>query len=210
MTAKSLTPQDMKDCILAQQIPAVAEEGWAWHGTQQAARVAGFQDGMAETLFPAGLSDVVAWFSDYNDRRMLTKLGAAAPPALRTRDRVRCAAWMRFRQMEDHKDAVRYAMAYWTAPTRVLQGQRVLWRTADRIWNWSGDMSKDHNRQTKRALLASILVGTSMVWVDDQSENHIVSEAFLNRRLENVMEIGRAIGTIGSIAPTLLRRTTGQ
>lgn len=191
-------------------MPAVGREGWTWQGALDAARRAGNQDGMAETLFPGGLSDVVAWSSDYTDREMFKKLGPKAPAALRTRDRVRVATWERFRQMEDRKDAVRNTMTYWTAPTRVLQGQRVLWRTSDRIWNWAGDMSTGHNRQTKRALLSSILMGTMMVWTEDSSEGHRVSEAFLNRRLENVMEIGRTIGTIGAIAPTLIRRINSQ
>lgn len=81
-------------------------------------------------------------------------------------------------------------------------------RMIDRIWEWVGDTATDYNRQTKRALLCSILLGSSMVWLEDTSENHTVTSQFVDRRIENVMEIGRAIGTIRNVVPDLKRHTS--
>jgi hypothetical protein len=49
-------------------------------------------------------------------------------------------------------------------------------------------------------------MGTNMVWIGDESEGNIITQAFLDRRLENVMEFGRTIGTIKKIVPNLFRQ----
>lgn len=200
--------QMIRDEILDAVLPTVPEQGWSWNATIEAANRAGYQDTMPEAVFPGGLSDVVAHFSDLMDRMMVVKLQTIQPETLRVRERVRAAIMARFAVLEPNKAVMRMAVGYWSAPTRVLQGQRVLWRTADRIWEWAGDTATDYNRQTKRALLCSILLGSSMVWLEDTSENHTVTSQFVDRRIENVMEIGRAIGTIRNVVPDLKRHTS--
>ncbi|HPQ50722.1 MAG TPA: COQ9 family protein, partial [Alphaproteobacteria bacterium] len=73
--------------------------------------------------------------------------------------------------------------------------------------DWGGDSATDHSRQTKRAMLSSILIGTSMVWITDDSNNIMVTQAFLDRRLENAMEIGKTIGTMKTVIPNLFRHS---
>lgn len=200
------TIETIRDRILEAALPRIQLNGWNWEDVAQASPQAGFQDAMAAAVFPSGLNDVVAHFSDYTDRQMLKELGAIQPDTLRVRDRVRTAILTRFSVLETNKDIVRSSLAYWAMPTRVLMGQRVLWRTADRIWDWAGDTARDYNRQTKRGLLCSILLGSSLVWIDDDSEDGSVTEQFVDRRIENVMEIGKAIGTMGIRVPNLKRQ----
>ena len=196
----------LRDRIIECCLPEMGTRGWRWSVVEAAAQSCGVADGTARSLFPNGLVDVVAHFSDYTDRAMLTALKKIPYDALRTRERIRAAVLERLHILESHKEAVRHAMGFWALPPHVIQGQRVLWRTADKIWNWAGDTATDYSRQTKRASLCSILLGTNMVWVTDESERHMVTEAFLDRRLENVMEIGRAIGTMKKVVPNIFRQ----
>lgn len=195
-----------RDHVLLATLPDVAENGWHWSSIEKAAQSCGLQDDMHGSLFPNGLVDAVAHFSDYIDRAMLKKLENIPTSALRSKDKVRAAILARYDILTPYKDATKATLAFWAMPNHVIQGQRVLWRSADRIWTWVGDTSTDYNRQTKRALLSSILMGTNMVWIGDDSENNIVTQAFLDRRLENVMEFGRAIGTIKKVVPNLFRQ----
>jgi len=181
--------------------------GWSWAKTTEVCQNLGFQDDFAASIFPNGVVDVAAHFSDKYDRLMLMALEDVPVSSLRTRDRIRAAVLTRFDTLEDLRPAVRAALAFWALPNHTLQGQRVLWRTADRIWSWAGDNATDYNRQTKRALLSSILVGTTLVWIDDQSPQKMITQAFLDRRIENVMEIGRTIGTMKKVIPNLFRYT---
>ena len=200
--------QAIKDKIVETMLPDVAVKGWSWDGVQTATLQAGYQDGMCKALFPEGLNDVVAHFSDYTDRKMMEKLQMIDSDALRVRDRIRQAILTRFDFLETcgAQKATKATLSYWAFPMRVLQGQRVLWRTSDRIWNWAGDTSKDYNRYSKRGLLSSLIMGTTLVWLDDVSEDKAITKAFLDRRLENIMEIGRAIGTIRPAMPDVAKR----
>ncbi|HNS45373.1 MAG TPA: COQ9 family protein [Alphaproteobacteria bacterium] len=178
---------------------------WHWSSIEHAAKSCQLQDGMAATLFPNGMIDAVAHFSDYLDRQMLSALDDIPYQALRSKDRVRAAVIARLGFMESYREIMRQTLAFWAMPTHVLQGQRILWRTSDRIWDWAGDKATDYSRHTKRAMLASILVGTEMVWITDDSKDFMVTQAFLDRRLENTMEIGKTIGTMKTVVPNLFR-----
>ncbi len=190
----------MRDRIIDTVLSDVAQEGWVWDSVVKAATKAGYQDGMALAVFPNGLSDVVAHFTDKTDRLMMEKLARVPLESLRVRDRIRLAVTTRFQILEPHREVVKSSLAFWALPMRVMQGQRVLWRTADRIWTWAGDTATDYNRHTKRGLLSSILLGTTMVWVNDESEGGVITNAFLDRRIQNIMEIGRTLGKIKDTA----------
>lgn len=196
----------LRDQILLAAMPYVEQDGWNWSAIEKAAQKCKAQDDIQSGLFPNGIVDAVAHFSDYTDRLMMEKLESLPISTLRSKDKVRLAVTSRLNVLEKHKNIVKSAMAFWAMPAHVIQGQRVLWRTSDCIWKWAGDTATDYNRQTKRALLSSILMGTHLVWLGDESENHIITQAFLDRRLENVMEFGRTIGTIKKIVPNLFRQ----
>lgn len=196
----------LRDQILLAAIPYVEENGWTWGIVEKAAAECKAQDEIKSGIFPNGIVDVVAHFSDYTDRMMMERLSNLPTDTLRSKDKVRLAILTRNKVLENKKNIVKAAMAFWAIPSHVIQGQRVLWRTSDCIWNWAGDTATDYNRQTKRALLSSILMGTNMVWIGDESDGNIITQAFLDRRLENVMEFGRTIGTIKKIVPNLFRQ----
>ena len=196
----------LRDRIIVAALPLVENHGWTWKVVMDAADTCNIQDGLESSIFPNGLADVVAHFGDYTDRLMMKKLEKIPSSSLRSKDKVRVALLTRYGILENNKAALKSAAAFWSMPAHVIQGQRILWRTSDRIWNWAGDTATDYNRQTKRALLSSIIMGTSMVWIGDESEGHIVTQAFLDRRLENVMEFGRAIGTMKKVVPNIFRQ----
>lgn len=197
----------LRDNLLEAVLPHVPEQGWHWSVVEQAARGAAMQDDFVRTIFPGGMVDVLAHFADYNDRLMMDSLKKAPKDGMRSKDKVRAAILARFGVLEPNREALRRGVAFWALPSHTIQSQRVLWRTADRIWTWAGDTATDYSRHTKRAMLSSILVGTTMVWINDESEDIMVTQAFLDRRLENAMEIGKTIGTMKQVVPNLFRQT---
>lgn len=165
--------------------------GWAWEMIGD--------DALTRVLFPAGLSDVLDHFADYADRQMLAALpGAKAWAALKIRQRIRAAVLARLSFLQDHKEAERAALSHWMLPWRKPQGLRILWRTADRIWERAGDTSTDYNRYTKRGLLSGVLGATTMAWLEDDGRiplhaRHSPTAAFLDRRIENVLKLGKVM-----------------
>jgi ubiquinone biosynthesis protein COQ9 len=196
---------EIQDTIISEAISQLSEQGWSWHMIETATKQAGFQDGMEYAVFPNGLTDSVSHFTDMIDRKMMARLETVPLESLRVRDKIRLAMMTRFQLLDqlNARHAVKASLAYWALPTRVMMGQQILWRTADRIWTWAGDTSTDYNRYTKRGLLNSILMGTSLVFVDDTSPDLAVTRAFLDRRIDNIMEIGKVMGGAKTIASGL-------
>lgn len=190
-----------RDKILEIMLPDVPFHGWRWAGVVAAAEQAGLKADMAAAVFPGGLPDVVAHFSDWADRAMMRGLATVDPAGLRVRERVQRAVEFRLEALQPHREAVRAALAYWALPVRGVRAGGVVWRTADRIWQWAGDTATDYNRYTKRGLLCGVIGSTTLAWLGDDSGDMNATRDFLARRIENVMQMGRVLGRIKSQAP---------
>ena len=59
------------------------------------------------------------------------------------------------------------------------------------MWHAAGDTATDFNFYTKRMLLAGVHATTLMCWLNDDSPGREATWAFLDRRIANVMSIGR-------------------
>lgn len=194
MIKNSLTEQ--RDTILRAVLPGVVFDGWRWRDIEKAAAENFGEAQVARAVFPGGLVDVLDHFSDLADRQMMERLSEIKPEEMRVRDRIRTAILERFAVLAPHREAVRAASGYWLVPARSLRAGRCVWRTADQIWQWAGDKSTDYNHYTKRGLLSSILVASTLAWLDDESASMDSTKAFVDRRIENVMQLGRSIGKI--------------
>ena len=108
----------IKDKIIEAMLPDVAAQGWSWEAAENAATEAGLQDKICKAVFPEGVHDIVAHFSDLVDRRMLEKLELLDQGNLRVRDRIRTAILARFEIVESLKaeKALKASLAYWALP----------------------------------------------------------------------------------------------
>lgn len=183
----------LRDSILEEALPAVAFDGWTLETLREAARRAGHGPDMADAVFPGGAATAIDHFSDLADRKMLKALENVSLDALRIRDRVRLCILTRLDALAPYREAVRLCAARLALSPRA-DGIKAVWRTADRIWQQAGDTSTDYNRYTKRGLLSAVLISTTLAWVGDTDPQTARTKAFLDRRLENVMQLGRVIG----------------
>lgn len=184
----------IRDDILQAALPAVPFDGWSWAVIEKAAEEAGHRPVVAQAVFPGKMPDVLDGFADLADRGMLAALEDINPGDLRIRDRVREALLARYRFLQPHKEALRQSTKFFLNPARKPMGAKIVWRTADRIWDWAGDDAQDYNRLTKRGLLSGIIVSTTLAWLEDASEDMDRTKAFLDRRIENVMQLSKVLG----------------
>ncbi len=184
----------IRDQLLNQALPDIVFDGWAWEVAEKAAVSAGYDKTMAHAVFPGGLPDFVGHLSDWADRQTLEILSHTDHEALRIRDRIHLGVMTRIETLQPWREAVRRAVTYWSVPTRTLQAGRLVWRSADTIWIWAGDTATDYNHYTKRALLSGVISATTLAWLNDETGDLTRTEAFLGRRIENVMKLGKALG----------------
>jgi len=183
----------IKTAILEAALPEIPFDGWTMDVLKRAAEQAGYPAAAVVSVFPAGVKDAIIFFSRWADAQMLERLEAGAPPA-RIRDKVTQAVRVRLEALAPHKEAERLAIAFWMRPLRKWEGAKLVWKTADVIWTHAGDTATDYNRYTKRGLLSGVLTATTLFWLNDTSKDHQDSWAFLDRRIENVMTVGKIVG----------------
>lgn len=184
----------IKDAILESALPNIPFDGWTMETLECAAQDAGYDAAMVMSVFPSGVKDAVRYFASYADYHMLEALRNIVPGDMKVRDRITIAVRARLEFLTRYKEAERLAVAFWMRPLRKFEGAKIVWNTADEIWRWAGDTATDYNRYTKRALLSGVLTATTLYWLNDASKGHEDSWTFLNRRIENVLAIGRIAG----------------
>lgn len=69
-------------------------------------------------------------------------------------------------------------------------------RLVDEIWYLAGDTSVDNSWYTKRGLLAGVYASSEMFMTQDKSTGFKDTEEFVDRRLDEVMRVGRTAGSI--------------
>ncbi|MGB8273843.1 MAG: COQ9 family protein [Alphaproteobacteria bacterium] len=184
--------EHLKERLLLASLPHVPFKGWSKDTLAAAAAELGLERGSDELAFPGGPADLVEYFSTYTDHKMVTVLEQQNLPELKVRDRIAAGVRVRLDLLARHREAVRRVLAFLAMPQNTALGVSCLLRTVDAIWRAAGDNSTDFNYYTKRTLLAGVYAATLLYWLDDESEGCQDTFGFLDRRIANVLELGRA------------------
>jgi ubiquinone biosynthesis protein COQ9 len=187
--------------IMQAALPHAPFDGWTWAALQAAGEDLGHDKVDVENAFPDGPAGAIELFSTEADYAMLAALEEHDLQRMRTRDRVALAVRLRLEQNAAHKEAIRRALSFLAMPAHAPLATRLLYQTTDAIWTAAGDASVDYNFYTKRALLAGVYSSTLLYWLDDPSEDHTATWAFLDKRIDEVVRIGGGIGkTVKSVS----------
>lgn len=183
----------MSDTMLMSRLLEAAKlhvplDGWSATTLRMAAEDAGIDPGLIPAICPRGAVDLALAYHNEGDRAMLDRLRATDLSAMRFRDRVAHAVRVRLEVVED-RELVHRATTLFALPQHAADGARAIWRTCDRIWTALGDSSDDVNWYTKRATLAGVYASTVLYWLGDESEHHARTWEFLDRRIDDVMQI---------------------
>ncbi|QJE72056.1 COQ9 family protein [Aerophototrophica crusticola] len=197
-----------RDAILEAMLPEVAFDGWTRAALLRAAESAGYPKEEALAAFPDGMAQVVEHFSGWADRKMLDRLAEQDLMALKVRERVTLAVRTRLEVLGPHKEAVRRSASFLALPQVAGLGPRILYRTVDAMWLAAGDTSTDYNFYTKRLLLGGVVASTTLVWLDDRSEGNEKTWSFLDRRINDVMAVGKGIGQLKNAGSLLSKLPT--
>jgi ubiquinone biosynthesis protein COQ9 len=177
--------------LLAAIKPHVPFDGWSQRAFRMAASDADVDRVAADAVCPRGAVDLAVAFHREGDAEMVRRIHAADLDEMRFRDRVAAALRFRLELIED-KELVRRGTTLFSLPMYAAEGARLIWGTADQIWEALGDTARDYNWYTKRATLAGVYSSTVLYWLGDDSEDNARTWAFLDRRVEDVMRIEKA------------------
>ena len=184
------------DEIRAALAPAVAGnaafDGWSQRAVDSAAVAEGVDPDVVRLAFPGGAIDMIdAWFA-HVDAAMLAALPPERLAAMKIRDRITALVEARLEIVAPDRESLRRALAVLAMPQNLATAARLGWRAADVMWRAAGDTATDYNHYTKRAILGGVYAATVQVFVDDESEGHADTRAFLARRIDGIMRFEKA------------------
>ncbi|MBO6603332.1 MULTISPECIES: COQ9 family protein [Rhodophyticola] len=179
---------DPSNRLIDAALDHVPFDGWSEVTFKAAMQDTEIDEATARALFPRGPVDLALAFHRRGDEALRELLRTTDLSEMRIRERITFAVRKRLELIEDHKEAVRRGSTLFALPPYAADGARAVWETCDAIWDGLGDPSDDINWYTKRGTLSGVYSATVLYWLGDQSEGHAATWAFLDRRIENVMQ----------------------
>ena len=189
-------PEERRGDLLEAMLTHVAFDGWTQTALLRGAADLGLEAGYARLVFPGGAVEALKYWMDRADAAMVEELERRGIATMRIRDRIALAVRVRLEQAAPHREAVRRAVGVLSLPHHGEFAATSLWRTADAMWRAAGDTSTDYNYYTKRAILSGVYSSTLLAWLGDESEGFEETWAFLDRRIENVMQFEKVKGRL--------------
>lgn len=197
---RTTTPMDaLRDRLLDAALPNVLFDGWTRKSLDEGARTVGLTAEDVDIAFPTGVRDVVAHWLARADAAMVADMEARGLADLKIREKVALGVRLRLERAEAHKEAVRRGLSFLALPGNGGLAARSLYRTVDAIWRTCGDTATDFNFYTKRGLLAAVYTSTLLYWLDDASQGHGDTWAFLDRRIADVMQVPKVTARLKSL-----------
>ncbi len=142
--------------------PFIPDLGLNRMSVSAGAKAAGFNDAERDLIAPNGAADVAAvLWRGYDESALGPEVeGIVADMKIRQRIGYLLNAWL-------DAFAANEALAHRLVGCLMLPGhlglyRRLLWATADRIWQLSGDKALDENHYSKRVIVCGIL-GTALI-----------------------------------------------
>ena len=164
-------------------------DGWSESTFREAIRDSNVDATVARAIFPRGAVDMAAAFHKEGDAIMLDRIADTDMDGMKFRDKIAMAVWLRLDAVADDKEVVRRGATLFSLPFYAADGARLIWGTCDAIWTALGDTSDDINWYSKRATLSGVYGSTVLYWLGDNSPDHVATRDFLDRRIEDVMQI---------------------
>lgn len=196
----------IKQALLDAILPHVAFDGWSQDAFKEAVADSDITPEAAKLACPRGAVDLAVQFHVNGDVAMNEALAKADMSDMRFRDKVAHAIRLRLDAVPD-KEVVRRGSTLFALPHMAPDGAKLIWGTADAIWTALGDTSTDINWYTKRATLSGVYGSVVLYWLGDDSLNGQATHAFIDRRIENVMQFEKVKAGVNN--NPLLKPLTG-
>jgi ubiquinone biosynthesis protein COQ9 len=189
--------------LLEATLAHAAFDGWSQKALEMGAKDLGIPADRVLNAFPGGMAELLAFYHEVEDRHMLEAMARANAAEMRVRDRISFAVKARLQRNMRHREAIRSACSFLAMPHNTPLALRVLYRTVDAMWYGAGDTATDFNFYTKRALLAGVYSATVLYWLNDKSAGGLETWAFLDRRIDEVMQVPKILGKFSAITDRL-------
>ena len=192
MIAADATLDEIRRGLALRLAENAAFDGWNESAILSAAKAEGVDPDVAALAFPGGAIDMIAaWFA-HIDAEMEARVPDEALAGMKIRERIAAQVEARLDALAPDREALRRALTLLAMPQNAARAARLGWHAADLMWRRAGDTATDYNHYTKRTILGGVYAATIAVFLDDESENHADTRAFLDRRIDGILRFEKA------------------
>ena len=150
----------------------------------------GFDKDYHYLLFPDGIREVVEFFENWQDQKMILQLQEQDQIVqLRIREKIALALQIRIKNIP--KLIHIRNNAYFILPENIFFAMKMAWNSCNLIWYYAGDTATDFNHYSKRGLLVSVYLSSILFYIADESENAVDTDRFIDDSLENIINIAK-------------------
>ncbi|MDS9466538.1 COQ9 family protein [Paracoccus sp. MBLB3053] len=185
-----------RDRLIDAALEHVIFDGMSDKAIAAGARDIGMSAGLVRVHLPRGGADLAAAYHRRGDAALREWL-ATTPLQGRFPDRITDAVMHRL--MLSNREMARSGAVVMALPQNAALGARLIWETADAIWDGLGDTSDDVNWYSKRATLSTVFGATVLYWLGDDSPELEETRSFLDRRIDGVMRFEKIKGRLANL-----------
>jgi len=185
-----------RDHLIDAALEHVVFDGMSDKAVAAGARDIGMSPQLARVHLPRGGVDLAAAYHRRGDAALREWLAQGLLQG-RFRDRITDAVMHRIDL--SNREMARAGAVVFALPQNAALGARLVWETADAIWDGLGDTSNDVNWYSKRATLSTVYGATVLYWLGDESPDLHDTRAFLGRRIEGVMRFEKIKEQLGAL-----------
>ncbi len=197
MNTSTLDTNQIRIDLIKAMLTHVPFDGWTWEAMEQGAIDLGFEKKKTSSsrikifkeLFKNGSIDFIDIFSEIIDLEVQENYNLIELKPERVPEKIKKIIMIRLNLCQNYKEAVRSSISITAIPVNTKISLNILYRTCNSIWRIAGDKSTDFSFYTRRISLAAVYTSTLLFWLNDNSNNNIETEFFLDRRLKDISKI---------------------
>ena len=199
MKTKASDYNQIRIDLIRAMLTHVPFDGWTWKAMEQGAIDIGFEKKKTSSyrmkifkdLFKNGSIDFIEIFSEVIDFEVKEKYDLLEFKPERVSEKIKKIIMIRLNLCQKYKEAVRTSISLTAMPINAKISLNILYKTCNSMWRIAGDKSTDFSFYTRRISLAAVYTSTLLFWLNDNSNDNVETEFFLDRRLKGINKISR-------------------
>ena len=197
MKNEDLNDYQLRIDLIRAMLTHVPFDGWTWEAMEQGAVDINFEKTKTPSLrikifkdlFKNGPIDFIDIFSEVIDVEVKENYDLIEFKPKRVSEKIKKIIMIRLNLCQKYKESVRSSLSVTAIPVNARVSLKILYRTCNSIWRIAGDKSTDFSFYTRRISLAAVYTSTLLFWLNDNSNNNVETEFFLDRRLKDISKI---------------------
>ena len=199
MKTKTSDCNQIRIDLIRAMLTHVPFDGWTWEAMEQGAIDIGFEKKKTSSyrmkifkdLFKNGSIDFIEIFSEIIDLDVKEKYDLLEFKPERVSEKIKKIIMIRLNLCQKYKEAVRTSISLTAMPINAKISLKILYKTCNSMWRIAGDKSTDFSFYTRRISLAAVYTPTLLFWLNDNSNDNVETEFFLDRRLKDINKVSR-------------------